>query len=157
MAALPKISTRSGTWVSVGPLRARFIAACAPLARNVVIAGIDRDEITAVVVLDIDGCRLINPALSSSDIAACARDEQVRNASGNDFPHFNRPRPVPRRRSPGRCCSTCRSRSIAAKSPTRGRSTSVRCSITAAVWLRRFIPTPFAANVITPKNQCSGG
>ena len=34
----------SGTWVSVGPLRARFIAACAPLVRDVVIAGINRDE-----------------------------------------------------------------------------------------------------------------
>jgi feruloyl-CoA synthase len=70
----------SGTWVSVGPLRARFIAACAPLVRDVVIAGINRDEVTALVVLDLDGCRLVNPALSSSDITACARDGQVRNA-----------------------------------------------------------------------------
>jgi feruloyl-CoA synthase len=70
----------SGTWVSVGPLRARFIAACAPLVRDVVIAGINRDEVTALVVLDLDGCCLINPALSSSDITACARDGQVRNA-----------------------------------------------------------------------------
>ena len=51
----------SGTWVSVGPLRARFVAACAPLVRDVVIAGINRDEISALVVLDLDGCRLINP------------------------------------------------------------------------------------------------
>ena len=53
----------SGTWVSVGPLRARFVAACAPLVRDVVIAGINRDEISALVVLDLDGCRLINPTL----------------------------------------------------------------------------------------------
>ena len=39
----------SGTWVSVGPLRARFVAACAPLVRDVVIAGINRDEISALV------------------------------------------------------------------------------------------------------------
>ncbi|MGA8901861.1 feruloyl-CoA synthase [Bradyrhizobium sp.] len=78
----------SGTWVSVGPLRARFIAACAPLVRDVVIAGINRDEITALVVLDIDGCRLINPALRSSDIAACARDEQVRSALQQRFAAF---------------------------------------------------------------------
>ena len=51
----------SGTWVSVGPLRARFVAACAPLVRDVVIAGINRDELSALVVLDLDGCRLINP------------------------------------------------------------------------------------------------
>ena len=78
----------SGTWVSVGPLRARFIAACAPLVRDVVIAGINRDEVTALVVLDIDGCRLINPALSSSDIIACARDEQVRSAFRQRFAAF---------------------------------------------------------------------
>src|SRR5712671_6474017 len=51
----------SGTWVSVGPLRARFVAACAPLVRDVVIAGINRDELSALVVLDLDGCRVINP------------------------------------------------------------------------------------------------
>ena len=39
----------SGTWVSVGPLRARFVAACAPLVRDVVIAGINRDELSALV------------------------------------------------------------------------------------------------------------
>ena len=70
----------SGTWVSVGPLRARFIAACAPLVRDVVIAGINRDEVTALVVLDLDGCRLINPALPVNDIAACVGDAQVRDA-----------------------------------------------------------------------------
>src|SRR5580692_1021892 len=78
----------SGTWVSVGPLRARFIAACAPLVRDVVIAGINRDEVTALVVLDLDGCRLINPALLSGDIAACARDELVRHAFRQKFSVF---------------------------------------------------------------------
>src|SRR3984957_621089 len=53
----------SGTWVSVGPLRARLVAACAPLVRDVVIAGINRDQLSALVVLDLDGCRLVNPAL----------------------------------------------------------------------------------------------
>jgi feruloyl-CoA synthase len=70
----------SGTWVSVGPLRARFIAACAPLVRDVVIAGINRDHISALVVLDLDGCRLINPKLPSGDIAAAASDAKIRDA-----------------------------------------------------------------------------
>jgi len=70
----------SGTWVSVGPLRARFIAACAPLVRDVVIAGINRDEISALVILDLDGCRLINPKLSADDIAAAANDALVQSA-----------------------------------------------------------------------------
>jgi feruloyl-CoA synthase len=75
----------SGTWVSVGPLRARFIAACAPLVRDVVIAGINRDEISALVVLDLDGCRLINPTLPSDDIAATAADPLVRGAFRERF------------------------------------------------------------------------
>jgi feruloyl-CoA synthase len=70
----------SGTWVSVGPLRARFIAACAPLVRDVVIAGINRDEISALVILDLDGCRLLNPALAPDDLTATAADPAIREA-----------------------------------------------------------------------------
>src|ERR1700722_9056676 len=70
----------SGTWVSVGPLRARFVAACAPLVRDVVIAGINRDEVSALVILDLDGCRLINPALPSDDVGVMAADPLIREA-----------------------------------------------------------------------------
>src|SRR6266481_5277043 len=69
----------SGTWVSVGPLRARLIAACAPLVRDVVIAGINRDEVSALVILDLDGCRLVNTALSA-DLVAAASDSLIREA-----------------------------------------------------------------------------
>jgi len=78
----------SGTWVSVGPLRARFVAACAPLVRDVVIAGINRDEISALVVLDLDGCRLIDPALPAGDVAAAASDAKVRAAFVERFKKF---------------------------------------------------------------------
>jgi feruloyl-CoA synthase len=78
----------SGTWVSVGPLRARFIASCAPLVRDVVIAGINRDEIAAIVVLDLDGCRLINPTLPSDDLKATAADSLVRDAFCERFARF---------------------------------------------------------------------
>jgi feruloyl-CoA synthase len=78
----------SGTWVSVGPLQARFIAACAPLVRDVVIAGMNRDEISALVILDLDGCRLINPALSLDDIAAIAGDPLIREAFRQRFAGF---------------------------------------------------------------------
>lgn len=70
----------SGTWVSVGPLRARFVAACAPLVRDVVIAGINRDELSALVILDLDGCRIIDPLLPADDLAAAANDPKVRQA-----------------------------------------------------------------------------
>ena len=78
----------SGTWVSVGPLRARFIATCAPLVRDVVVAGINRDEIAAIVILDLDGCRIINPVLSTNDIAAAAADPLVRTAFRERFARF---------------------------------------------------------------------
>ena len=70
----------SGTWVSVGPLRARLIAACAPLVRDVVIAGINRDEVSALVILDLDGCRLVNPGLPADDLVAAASDSLIREA-----------------------------------------------------------------------------
>jgi feruloyl-CoA synthase len=78
----------SGTWVSIGPLRARFIAACTPLVRDVVIAGLDRDQISALVLLDLDGCRQINPALPPDDLAASAADAKVRAAFRQRFASF---------------------------------------------------------------------
>lgn len=64
----------SGTWVSVGPLRQRFIAAFAPFARDVVIAGLNRDFLGAILVPDQDACRAFCPELpakaSLADIAA---------------------------------------------------------------------------------------
>ncbi len=50
-----KLST--GTWVSVGPLRMKFLAHCAPYVRDVVIAGHDRDDVTALIFPDLDACR----------------------------------------------------------------------------------------------------
>ena len=78
----------SGTWVSVGPLRARFVAACAPLVRDVVIAGINRDELSALVVLDLDGCRVVNSALPSGDLAAAASDPIIRQAFAERLKKF---------------------------------------------------------------------
>jgi feruloyl-CoA synthase len=78
----------SGTWVSVGPLRSRFIAACAPLVRDVVIAGLNRDELAALVVLDLDGCKLINATLPADDIAASAADPLIRDAFRERFAKF---------------------------------------------------------------------
>ncbi len=78
----------SGTWVSVGPLRARLVAACAPLVRDVVIAGINRDELSALVVLDLDGCRVVNPALPLGDLAAAASDAIVRREFAGRLKEF---------------------------------------------------------------------
>jgi len=47
----------TGTWVSVGPLRAKFVAHCAPYVTDVVVAGHDRDDAAALVVPNIPACR----------------------------------------------------------------------------------------------------
>src|SRR5208283_5548140 len=59
----------TGTWVSVGPLRAAFIAHFAPLVRDVVLAGADRDEVTALIFPDLEACRKLAPNLAA-EIAA---------------------------------------------------------------------------------------
>ena len=56
----------TGTWVSVGPLRARAIAAFAPFARDVVLTGLDRDDLGAIVIPDVDACRAACPHLPAS-------------------------------------------------------------------------------------------
>jgi feruloyl-CoA synthase len=50
-----KLST--GTWVSVGPLRAKINAACSPWVQDVVIAGHDRDRLGALVFPNAVVCR----------------------------------------------------------------------------------------------------
>ena len=47
----------TGTFVSVGPLRARIIAAGAPCVQDVVLAGPDRDEVAMLVFPRLDECR----------------------------------------------------------------------------------------------------
>ena len=60
----------TGTWVSVGPLRTAVIAHCAPLIRDVVLAGAERDEVTALVFPDLDACRPLAPDLPADAPAA---------------------------------------------------------------------------------------
>jgi len=59
-----KLST--GTWVSVGPLRARLLASLAPYAQDVVIAGHDRDEVTVLIFPNRATCN----ALRADDLRA---------------------------------------------------------------------------------------
>ena len=56
----------TGTWVSVGPLRARIIEHCAPFVRDVVIAGADRDDIRVLIFPDVEACRRLTPGLAAN-------------------------------------------------------------------------------------------
>ncbi|HXJ18538.1 MAG TPA: feruloyl-CoA synthase [Candidatus Polarisedimenticolia bacterium] len=53
----------SGTWVSVGPLRARMIAHFAPFIRDVVVAGLNRGYAAAIIFADLEACRALAPEL----------------------------------------------------------------------------------------------
>ncbi len=68
-----KLST--GTWVSVGPLRARFIDHFAPLVRDVVFAGPDRDDIVALVFPDLEACRKLAPEHAADAAPAAVLDD----------------------------------------------------------------------------------
>src|SRR5947209_2172707 len=60
----------TGTWVHVGPLRVAFMARCAPYVKDVVIAGADRDCLTALIFPDLDVCRRFAPDLPADASAA---------------------------------------------------------------------------------------
>ena len=76
-----KLST--GTWVSVGPMRAKIIAHFAPYFRDVAIAGIDRDDVTALAFPDLDALRALCPDLAgASDPSAIFADARVRAEIG---------------------------------------------------------------------------
>ena len=70
----------TGTWVSVGPLRAGFIAHCAPYVRDVVIAGADRDFIGVLVFPDLDSCRELTELPKTAGAADIVAHEKVRAA-----------------------------------------------------------------------------
>jgi feruloyl-CoA synthase len=66
----------NGTWVSVGPLRAEIMGVLAPAAQDVVIAGLDAEFVTALVIPDVAGCATIlgsTTASSSVDLACDSR------------------------------------------------------------------------------------
>lgn len=70
----------SGTWVNVGPLRAKILSDFAPFVRDVVIAGHDRDEVTMLVFADLNSCCSLCSDLSpQSPPAEILRHEAVRS------------------------------------------------------------------------------
>ena len=49
----------TGTWVSVGPLRAKFLGHCAPYLRDVVFAGHDGPYVAALIFPNVEACRAL--------------------------------------------------------------------------------------------------
>ena len=60
----------TGTWVSVGPLKAQLVQRCAPYVQEAVLAGHDREEVTALLFPDVAACRALCPELAAEASAA---------------------------------------------------------------------------------------
>ena len=139
-----KLST--GTWVSVGPLRARILAAAGGLAQDVVIAGPDR-EFVARADLSQPG-RVPRSVAGDAGADAPAGDVLAHPRVAHAFQQRARRagarehRQLDVRRARHRC-STSRRRSMRARSPTRDRSTRRPCcSNRAALVEELYAPTP---------------
>jgi feruloyl-CoA synthase len=67
----------SGTWVSVGRLRLELLAALAPYAQDLVIAGLNRDFIAALIVPDLRGSGAAL-GIEATDQAKLVNDPELR-------------------------------------------------------------------------------
>lgn len=80
-----KLST--GTWVNVGVLKAKIISAGSPIVQDVVIAGLDREYIGAILFLNADSCRnLIGENLENKEAFL---HEKVYDFLGGMLENFN--------------------------------------------------------------------
>jgi feruloyl-CoA synthase len=81
----------SGTWVSVGPLKARFVMHFAPYVRELVVAGHDRDEATGLVIPDVEACRtLANELPETAPAADVLGHPRVRETFSTRLGSFNK-------------------------------------------------------------------
>ena len=72
-----KLST--GTFVSVGPLRARVIAAGDPCVQDVVVTGLNHDDIGLLIFPRIDSCRALSGLPASASMADVLEEAPVRH------------------------------------------------------------------------------
>jgi feruloyl-CoA synthase len=68
----------TGTFVSVGPLRGKVIAAGAPYVQDVVVTGINRDEIGLLIFPRVDSCRALAALVPTASLAEVLRHPKVR-------------------------------------------------------------------------------
>jgi feruloyl-CoA synthase len=70
----------SGTWVTVGMLRVAAVAALAPLAQDIVIAGHDEDEVRFLVFPNVAACRGVSGLPETASLAHVLAHAKVREA-----------------------------------------------------------------------------
>lgn len=80
----------SGTFVSVGPLRANAVSTGAPYVQDVVVTGIDRDDIGLLVFPRVDACRALAGLAADASVADVLRAPAVRAAFAAWLAELNR-------------------------------------------------------------------
>ena len=75
----------TGTWVNVGGLRLGALAAAAPLIRDIVLTGLDRNHIGALIFPDLEACRKLAGLAPDVAAAAVVTDSGVQAAFQEQF------------------------------------------------------------------------
>lgn len=80
----------SGTFVSVGPLRAKVITEGAPYVQDIVVAGMNRDEIGVLVFARVPECRQLAGLGDDADLFAVMTHPKVREHFAGLLTRLNR-------------------------------------------------------------------
>ncbi|MGU7769966.1 feruloyl-CoA synthase [Burkholderia sp. MR1-5-21] len=80
----------SGTFVSVGPMRARIISNGAPYVQDAVVTGMNRDDVGAMIFPRVDDCRRLAGAGPDADARAVLRAPAVRAFFADLLARLNR-------------------------------------------------------------------
>lgn len=82
-----KLST--GTWVNVGVLKAKLISAGSPIVQDVVLAGLDRDYVSAILFLNAEACRKIANLSTEIHHQEVFQHETISDYLNNFLSRFN--------------------------------------------------------------------
>ena len=79
----------SGTWVHVGALRLRALAAFSPIAQDIVVTGHDRNDVGFLIFPSLAGCRSLCPEISEdATLTELIEDERVRSRAIQGMKHL---------------------------------------------------------------------
>jgi feruloyl-CoA synthase len=87
-----KLST--GTWVRVGPLRARFLAIAGDLIADVAIAGQGHDAVAALLFPNMAGCRAVSGLPAEASLTDIVRHPSVQAAVAERLDRYNAANPT---------------------------------------------------------------
>lgn len=82
-----KLST--GTWVNVGVLKAKMISAGSPIVQDVVLAGLDKEYVSAILFLNAEACRRLTKLSEETRIQEVFQHQAVSDYLSDFLYRFN--------------------------------------------------------------------